>query len=82
MLQKVISKKVEKTYFCRHLKSHWRKEQDRDPDPLVIDKDSRIRIHTKMSWIHDNALKNVRMQVLIETKAVKVTINLNKYTDT
>ncbi len=35
-----------------------------------------------MSGIHENALENVQVQILIETKAVKVTKNLNKYTGT
>ncbi len=53
-LQKIITNKFEKNIiFCRHLESHWRKEQGLDPelDPEVKCTDPRIRIHSKMSRI-------------------------------
>ncbi len=52
-LQKVVSQKTlhKKTIFCLHLVDHCRKEHE--PDPLVRGKESRIRIHTKMSRIRN-----------------------------
>jgi hypothetical protein len=58
-LQKVISRKT--YFFVGVLKVNDEKEQDPDPnlntDPLVRGRDPRIRIHTKMSWIRNSALK-------------------------
>ncbi len=36
-----------KLIFCWHLESHWRKEQDPNPDPYVSVTDPRIRIRNK-----------------------------------
>jgi hypothetical protein len=55
-LQKLRSRKLFKNLvFCWRLEGHWRKYQDPepDPDPLVRGRDPRIRIRTKMSWIHN-----------------------------
>jgi hypothetical protein len=52
-LEKVLSKKTEeKKHFSWYLESHWREEQD--PDPEVSGTNPGIRIRIKMSRIHNN----------------------------
>ncbi len=58
--QKNVEQKI---IFGCHFEGHWRKYQDPepgpnpDPDPLVRGMDPRIRIHAKISWIRNTALK-------------------------
>jgi hypothetical protein len=66
-LQKVASRKncVKKLFFASILKVNDEnnriliQDPDLDPDPLVRGIDSRIRIHTKMSWIRNTAMYNI-----------------------
>jgi hypothetical protein len=58
-LQKLISRKIfsNKFVLCCILKVNDENSRIRiqDPDPLVRGMDTRIRIHTKMSWIRNTA---------------------------
>jgi hypothetical protein len=59
-MQKSVLKKI---IFGCHLEGQWWKKKDPhphpdpNPDPLVRSMDPRIRIHTKMSLIHNTALQ-------------------------
>ncbi len=51
LLVSYMKKNMKKKNYFLHPQSHWRKELDPDPDPLVKSADPGIRIRTKMSRI-------------------------------
>jgi hypothetical protein len=65
---------VKKLVFCWHLEGQCRKWQDPDPDPLVrgVDPRIRIRIHPKMSWIRNTALKIQRHLVQLLARRTQI----------